>query len=43
MATIFLMRIITTFPPALIGLVSIWALHVRPEAITGSAEEPAAE
>ena len=43
LATIFLMRIITTFPPALIGLVSIWALHVRPEAITGSAEEPVTE
>ena len=38
LATIFLMRIITTFPPALIGLVSIWALHVRPDAIAGSAE-----
>ncbi len=38
LATILLMRIITTFPPALIGLVSIWALHVRPDAITGSAE-----
>jgi uncharacterized protein (TIRG00374 family) len=33
LATILLMRIITTFPPALIGLVSIWALHVRPSAI----------
>jgi uncharacterized membrane protein YbhN (UPF0104 family) len=41
LATIFLMRVITTFPPALIGLVSIWALHVRPEAITGSADESA--
>jgi hypothetical protein len=33
LATILLMRVITTFPPALIGLVSIWALHVRPDAI----------
>lgn len=33
LATILLMRIITTIPPALIGLVSIWALHVRPDAI----------
>ena len=40
LATILLMRIITTFPPALIGLVSIWALHVRPEAIAESAEAP---
>jgi uncharacterized membrane protein YbhN (UPF0104 family) len=40
LATILLMRIITTFPPALIGLVSIWALHVRPDAIAGSAEIP---
>jgi uncharacterized membrane protein YbhN (UPF0104 family) len=43
LATIFLMRVITTFPPALIGLVSIWALHVRPEAITASADESALE
>lgn len=43
LATIFLMRIITTFPPALIGLVSIWALHVRPDAIAGFAEEAVAE
>jgi uncharacterized protein (TIRG00374 family) len=43
LATILLMRIITTFPPALIGLVSIWALHVRPDAIAGSAEAPARE
>lgn len=38
LATILLMRILTTFPPALIGLVSIWALHVRPSAIAASAE-----
>ena len=37
LATILLMRIITTFPPALIGVGSIWALHVRPGAIV---EEP---
>jgi uncharacterized membrane protein YbhN (UPF0104 family) len=43
LATILLMRIITTFPPALIGLVSIWALHVRPGAIAGSAEVPGEE
>ena len=43
LATILLMRIITTFPPALIGLVSIWALHVRPDAIAGSAEAEPAE
>ncbi len=43
LATILLMRIVTTFPPALIGLVSIWALHVRPEAIAESAESPIAE
>ncbi len=40
LATILLMRIVTTFPPALIGLVSIWALHVRPDAIAESAEAP---
>jgi uncharacterized membrane protein YbhN (UPF0104 family) len=40
LATIFLMRVITTFPPALIGLVSIWALHVRPDTIAASAEAP---
>jgi glycosyltransferase 2 family protein len=38
LATILLMRIITTFPPALIGLVSIWALHVRPSAIAASGD-----
>jgi uncharacterized protein (TIRG00374 family) len=43
LATILLMRIITTFPPALIGLVSIWALHVRPDAIAQSTEAPAGE
>jgi len=40
LAVILLMRIVTTFPPALIGVVSIWALHVRPGAITESADEP---
>jgi uncharacterized protein (TIRG00374 family) len=43
LATILLMRIVTTFPPALIGLVSIWALHVRPEAIAHAEETPAGE
>ena len=40
LATILLMRIITTFPPALIGVGAIWALHVRPAAITGYADSP---
>jgi uncharacterized membrane protein YbhN (UPF0104 family) len=40
LATILLMRIITTFPPALIGLVSVWALHVRPDAIVETIEPP---
>ena len=40
LATILLMRIITTFPPALIGLVSIWALHVRPSTIAGAGDAP---
>jgi uncharacterized protein (TIRG00374 family) len=43
LATILLMRILTTFPPALIGLVSIWALHVRPETLAASAEAPPGE
>ena len=43
LATILLMRIITTFPPALIGLVSIWALHVRPSAIAGSGDRSDAD
>jgi len=38
LATILLMRIITTFPPALIGVGSIWALHVRPGSIIETAE-----
>lgn len=40
LATILLMRIVTTFPPAILGLVSIWALHVRPDAITDPAGGP---
>lgn len=43
LATILLMRILTTFPPALIGLVSVWALHVRPAAIAESAEAATGE
>jgi uncharacterized protein (TIRG00374 family) len=43
LATILLMRIVTTFPPALIGLISIWALHVRRDAIAESAETPVGE
>ena len=43
LATILLMRILTTFPPALIGLISIWVLHVRPAAIAESAETPVVE
>ena len=38
LATILLMRIVTTFPPALLGVGSIWALHVRPSSIVESAE-----
>jgi hypothetical protein len=43
LASILLMRIVTTFPPALIGVGAIWALHVRPGAIAESAEEPVGE
>lgn len=43
LATIFLMRVITTFPPALLGVFSILALHVRPEAITHSADPEAGD
>jgi hypothetical protein len=41
LATIFLMRVITTFPPALLGVAAILVLHVRPEAITHSADQAA--
>ena len=41
LATILLMRILSTFPPALAGLVSLWLLHVRPSAIVEAAEEGA--
>jgi uncharacterized protein (TIRG00374 family) len=41
LATILLMRILTTFPPALLGVVSIWALHVRPGSIMDTAETAA--
>lgn len=40
LATILLMRVITTFPPALIGLVSVWALHVKPGTIAETIEPP---
>lgn len=43
LATILLMRIVTTFPPALIGVGAIWALHVRPGSIVESAEGPVGE
>jgi uncharacterized membrane protein YbhN (UPF0104 family) len=43
LATILLMRILTTFPPALLGLVSIWALHVRPGAIAEPEQAPVEE
>ena len=43
LATILLMRIITTFPPALIGVGAIWALHVKPGSIVESTEPPGAE
>lgn len=36
LATILLMRIITTFPPALIGLVSVWALHIKRDALSAA-------
>ncbi len=42
LATILLMRVITTFPPALIGLVSVWALHIRPDAMVETIEPPTA-
>ena len=41
LATILLMRIITTFPPALLGVGAIWALHVRPGSIVDPAEPEA--
>jgi uncharacterized protein (TIRG00374 family) len=39
-AAILLMRIITTFPPALLGLVAAVLLHVRPDAIARSTAAP---
>jgi uncharacterized membrane protein YbhN (UPF0104 family) len=30
LATILLMRVLTTLPPVLLGVVSLWALHIRP-------------
>ena len=38
LATILLMRVITVFPPALAGLVSLFVLHVRPGDIVHAAE-----
>jgi uncharacterized membrane protein YbhN (UPF0104 family) len=42
LATILLMRVLTTFPPALIGIGSIWALHVRPDSIVHATETESA-
>ncbi|MEO5918623.1 MAG: hypothetical protein ABIQ17_03580, partial [Candidatus Limnocylindrales bacterium] len=38
LATILLMRVVTTFPPVLIGVGATWVLHVRPGAIVASVE-----
>jgi glycosyltransferase 2 family protein len=38
LATILLMRLVATIPPALAGLVSAWVLHIRPRAIVEPAE-----
>ncbi len=45
LATILLMRLLTTVPPALAGLISLVVLHVRPSSIVHAAEgdEPAAD
>jgi uncharacterized membrane protein YbhN (UPF0104 family) len=43
LATILLMRIITTLPPVLLGVVSLWALQIRPGELltqTTAAAEP---
>jgi len=41
LATILLMRLVTTFPPALAGLVAAWVLHVGPRSISQPAEADA--
>ena len=38
LATILLMRLLTTVPPAIAGLISLMVLHVRPSAIVEAAE-----
>ena len=40
LAAILLMRVITTFPPALAGLVSLFILQIRPGELVHAAEEP---
>ena len=42
LATILLMRILSTFPPALAGLVSLWVLQVRPSALVDGAGDDSA-
>jgi hypothetical protein len=45
LATILLVRLVTTVPMALIGLVVTWATHLRPSAMfaaPGAEPEPAA-
>ena len=41
LATIVLMRAVSTFPPIALGLVSAWILHLRPAAIVGYVSEAA--
>lgn len=43
LATILLMRILSTFPPAIAGLVSLWLLQVRPSTIVHAADAEGAD
>jgi hypothetical protein len=38
LATILLMRVLTTFPPVIAGLISLWALQIRPAALVRSSD-----
>jgi hypothetical protein len=41
LATILLMRVLTTFPPVIAGLISLWALQIRPAALVQSSDAAA--
>ncbi len=42
LATILLMRVVTTFPPVICGVISLFAMGIRPGSLVASRDDPAA-